>query len=116
MLAFSRITPRQVAVRLAHGASIAYVDARTDGAFDAAQWKLPGAVHASCATLVEDAARVSRSDLVVVYGADEHDAEVPCVAEGLRALGFGEVRILSGGLAAWSELRYAVHPARAFAA
>ncbi len=115
MLKFSRITPRQVVARVAHGENVAYVDARPEQAFAAADWKLPGAVRARCATLVQDAARVASSDVVVVYGADDQDLDVPCIAEGLRALGFAEVRILSGGLAAWSELHYAVQPARAAA-
>jgi 3-mercaptopyruvate sulfurtransferase SseA len=40
-----------------------------------------------------------------VYGADDHDEGVARVADELRMLGFPQVKILAGGLAAWREHR-----------
>lgn len=116
MLMVSRITPRQVAARMARGESVAFVDARSDEAWQQARWKVAGAVHASSPSLVRDASQVSRAEVVVVYGDDGREAEVPVVAEGLRALGFRQVRVLSGGFRAWAELHLATEAAREAAA
>lgn len=108
MLTFSRITPRQVAARIAKGECVAFVDARADDAFSQAGLQLGGAVRVRPDSLVRDAARIPRGCAVVVYGRDERDVDVARVAEGLRAQGFREVRVLAGGFCAWVELRYAV--------
>jgi rhodanese-related sulfurtransferase len=91
------------------------VDARGDDAFSQAGLQLAGAVRVRLPSMLRDAARLPPGCPVVVYGRDERDLDVPRVADGLRALGFGEVRILSGGFSAWIELRYAVQDAAAAA-
>lgn len=111
MLTFSRITPRQVVARAAKGERVAFVDARGDEAFARAGLRLAGAVRVRPASLLRDATRVPRGCPVVVYGRDGGDVEPARVAEGLRAQGFREVRVLAGGLSAWVELRYAVQDA-----
>lgn len=111
MLTFTRITPRQVVARMAKGERVAFVDARRDEARRAAGVRLTGAVPVHLPTLVRDATQVPQHCLLVVYGDDERDVDVPLVAEGLRALGFGEVRLLAGGFAGWLELRYPVQAA-----
>lgn len=110
MLMVSKVTPRQVVARMVNGASVSFVDARTEQEWSHSDSRILGAVRAKLDSLVRDAARVSRSRLVVVYGADGHDVEVPRVAEALRGCGFPEVRILTGGFEAWSKLHYAVEP------
>ncbi|MGB8930829.1 MAG: rhodanese-like domain-containing protein [Anaeromyxobacteraceae bacterium] len=102
------MTPRQVVARMASGASVSFVDARSDRSWSASDEKIVGAVRAQLPSLVRDAAGVSRSRMLVVYGQDGHEADVPRVAEELRGLGFPEVRILTGGFAAWSDLHFAV--------
>ncbi len=111
MLMFSRITPRQVVARMSKGERVAFVDARPDAARKAAGVRLTGAVPVHLSTIVRDATQVPQHCLLVVYGDDERDLDVPRVAEELRALGFGEVRLLAGGFAGWIELRYPVQPA-----
>ncbi|HET8542293.1 MAG TPA: rhodanese-like domain-containing protein [Anaeromyxobacter sp.] len=113
MLTFSRITPRQVVSRATKGERIAFVDARGDDAFTQAGLQLTGAVRVRPESIVRDAIHVPRGCAVVVYGRDERDVDVARVAEGLRAQGFREVRVLAGGFSAWVELRYAVQPAAA---
>ncbi len=112
MLMVSKVTPRQVVSRMVNGSSVAFVDARSDARLIASDSMILGAVRAQLQSVVRDAARVSRSRLVVVYGQDEQDAEVPRIAEALRGFGFPEVRILSGGFDAWSQLDYAVEKNR----
>jgi rhodanese-related sulfurtransferase len=107
----SKMTPRQVVARMVNGSSVSFVDARTEREWSKADWKIVGAVHAELESLVRDAARVSNARLVVVYGTHESDPRVRDVAESLRAYGFPEVRVLTGGIEAWSELNFAVQPA-----
>lgn len=110
MLMVSKVTPRQVVARMVNGSSVSFVDARREQDWSASDSMILGAVRAQLDSLVRDAARVSRSRLVVVYGADERDAEVPRIAEALRGCGFPEVRILTGGFEAWAGLHFAVEP------
>ncbi len=111
MLMVSRITPRQVASRMARGERVAFVDARGEAARKSAGLRLTGAVPVGLGSLVQDATRVPANCLVVCYGDSESDLDVPRVADGLRGLGFGEVRVLAGGFSAWLELRYPVQDA-----
>jgi rhodanese-related sulfurtransferase len=106
----SRITPRQVLTRMTKGERIAFVDARTDDAWCATGLRLTGAVRVRLSSITHDATQVPPSCLVVVYGCgdDERDVDVPRVADGLRALGFGEVRVLAGGFTGWVQQRCAV--------
>jgi rhodanese-related sulfurtransferase len=108
-----RITPRQVASKMAKGERVTFVDARKEEARRAAGLRLTGAVPVRPPSIVRDAARVPPQCVVVVYGDGEGDLDVPLVADGLRALGFGDVRVLAGGFAAWLELRYPVQDADA---
>ena len=111
MLMVSRITPRQVVSRMSKGERVTFVDARAEAARKAAGLRLTGAVPVRLPSIVHDAAQVPAHCLVVVYGDSEGDLDVPRVADGLRALGFGEVRVLAGGFSAWLELRYPVQDA-----
>jgi len=112
VLMVSKMTPRQVVARMVNGSSVSFVDARTEREWSKSEWKIVGAVRAELESLVQDAARVSNARLVVVYGSHEEDPHVRDVAESLRAFGFPEVRVLSGGFEAWSDLHFAVQPAR----
>jgi hypothetical protein len=108
MLMVSRITPRQVAALMAKGEPMQFVDARGEPSWTDAAEQVSGAVRVRLPTLTRDATRVARNCQVVVYGADDAEAEVACVADRLRGLGFAPVRILSGGFAAWRASRGAV--------
>lgn len=110
----SRITPRQVLSRITKGERVAFVDARNEEAWRASGLQLNGAVHVRLPSLTRDAARIPSCTLVVVYGSgsDARDADVPRVADALRALGVGEVRVLAGGFSGWVDQRYAVQATR----
>jgi rhodanese-related sulfurtransferase len=116
VLMVSRITPRQVLTRMTKGERIAFVDARTDEAWRTSGLRLTGAVRVRVGSMTRDATQVPASCLVVVYGSGNDDVDVPRVADGLRALGFGEVRVLAGGFAGWVDQRCAVQDARDVAA
>ncbi len=103
VLMVSRITPRQVVARMSRREPVAFVDARGDGSWQSSADQVAGAVRVRLHTLIRDATRVARDCPVVVYGADDHDAEVARVADELRMLGFAHVKILAGGFAAWRE-------------
>jgi rhodanese-related sulfurtransferase len=89
---------------MSRGEPVAFVDAREEQSWAAAGERVTGAVRVRLPSIVRDATRVPQGRPVVVYGSDEHEADVPRVADALRALGFGEVRILAGGFAAWQAL------------
>ena len=100
MLMVSRITPRQVLSLMTKGEPVQFVDARTEPSWAEAAEQVSGAVRVRLTTLTRDATRVARGCQVVVYGADDAEADVARVADQLRVLGFAPVRILSGGFAA----------------
>lgn len=114
MLMVSRITPRQVVSRMTKGDHVAFVDARSEESCRSSGLRLTGAVRVRLPSITRDATQVPRSCVVVVYGtgSDEHDVDVPCIAESLRAMGYGEVRVLAGGFSGWIDLRYAVQDSR----
>jgi rhodanese-related sulfurtransferase len=99
----SKITPRQVVARMSRREPVAFVDARGDGTWEQSAEQVSGAVRVRLGTLVRDAAPLARDRPIVVYGADDADADVARVADELRMLGFAPVKILAGGLAAWRE-------------
>jgi len=114
VLMVSRITPRQVLSRMTKGEHVAFVDARTDEAWLSSGLRLTGAVRVRLPSITRDAAQLPSSSLVVVYGSgnDARDVDVPRVADGLRALGLGEVRVLAGGFSGWIDQRCAVQDTR----
>lgn len=96
---------------MSKGERVTFVDARAEQARRAAGVRLTGAVPVALASIVRDAARLPPQSAVVVYGDGGGDFDVPRVADGLRALGFSDVRVLAGGFAAWLELHYPVQDA-----
>lgn len=70
------------------------------GAAEYAAGHVTDSVHLPCSADVPAwLAAVGKSSTVVLYGADDSDAEP--VAQSLRASGYQDVRVLSGGFAAW---------------
>lgn len=105
MLMVSRITPRQVVALMKKGEAVQFVDARGEPSWAETAEQVSGAVRVRLPTLNRDATRVSRGCQVVVYGADDAEADVARIAEQLRVLGHQHVRILTGGFAAWRAER-----------
>lgn len=101
MLMVSRITPRQVVALMSKGEAVQFVDARGEPSWASAAEQVSGAVRVRLGSLHRDATQVSRGCQVVVYGADDAEADVARVADQLRVLGHAHVRILTGGFAAW---------------
>jgi 3-mercaptopyruvate sulfurtransferase SseA len=97
----SRITPRQVVALMSKGEPVQFVDARGEPSWAEAAEQVSGAVRVRLSSVTRDATRVSRSCQLVVYGADDREADVARVADQLRVLGHTHVRILDGGFAAW---------------
>jgi len=108
MLTTTKITPRQVVARTARGERISFVDARDERLLSGSLWQIAGAVRAQLDTLVQDSNGLARDAAVVVYGQHDEEFHVPGVAARLKALGFQEVRVLSGGLDGWTASDLAV--------
>ncbi len=108
------ISARQVAARLARGERLVFVDCRSDDACRMTDRGLPGAVRAPPGSLADAADHLlGRGGTAVAYGEDGWDESAPRLVEFLRARGWTHVRILAGGLHAWSALRSPADPARA---
>lgn len=107
------ITPRQVLARTIRGESVTFIDGRDSQCWRDAAWKLPGAIHVGLSTLAGDANAIPHSGTLVVYGEKDWEQDTLSLVERLHGLGYGDVRILAGGYAAWSDLHGAVEPARA---
>lgn len=108
MLMVSRITPRQVAALMSKREAVQFVDARGEPSWAADAEQVAGAVRVRLGSVTRDATRVSRGCQLVVYGADDREADVARVADQLRILGHAHVHILDGGLAAWRAQHGAV--------
>ncbi len=105
-----RILPAQVIGVIERGMSPVLVDARTKTDYETSPLKLPGSLR-----LDPDEAEAGRINLdaegkqmVVVYCTSPEEATSSHVAQVLRQRGFGNVRILKGGLGGWTNARLPV--------
>lgn len=102
------ITSCQIARRLqlAQRDSIHFIDVRSSREFD--QEHISGASNVPLTELAKRA--LPRKGTVLIYCGDDSCALSKQAAETLITLGYGNVRLLSGGLAAWKQFGYPVEP------
>ena len=105
-----RILPAQMIGFIEKGLSPILVDARSKTDYETSPLKLPGSVR-----LDPDEAQAGRVNLdadagqmVVVYCTTPEEETSAHVAQILRQRGFGNVRILKGGLGGWTNARLPV--------
>jgi rhodanese-related sulfurtransferase len=99
------ITSREVTARLARGERLVFVDCRSEQACNEVRVRLPGAVRAAPGAIAEAANGLRGHGATVVAYGDHGWEESPVhLVECLRARGWTQVRILAGGLRAWSAL------------
>jgi S1-C subfamily serine protease/rhodanese-related sulfurtransferase len=107
-----RILPAQVIGLIERGMNPTLLDVRSQSDFDTSPLKLPGAIRLS----PEDAARgqinldsdAESRQVIVTYCTSPAEATSASVAQILRQRGFGNVRILKGGLGGWTNARLPV--------
>ena len=112
------VDPRQLKEQLHDGGEIALLDAREEGVFHARHLLLASCVPLSrLELLIEDL--VPRRGVRVVW-CDDGDGSALRAAHRMSRLGYTEVAILDGGIAAWAAAGYRLYsgvhvPSKAFA-
>ncbi len=94
-----RITPRQVALRLAGGEDVVFLDSRSRAIRQHAALQIPGSVRASPERL-DRLPRMPEEPVAVVYCTCPGEASSTQVVLRLRELGI-EAYVLDGGFDAW---------------
>jgi rhodanese-related sulfurtransferase len=112
-LRMERITPEELHQLIAAGSRPVIVDARTQAAIDELPIVIEGALHI---TLEEVDARppdIPQEREIVVYCSCPNEVSSARVALKLKRIGYHRVRPLTGGIEAWSALRFEVVPSQA---
>lgn len=78
-----------------------WIDPRTEAAFQ--QEHVPGALSIPLGSLREDDPRLEGFNVFIVYASDYGDPLATAMTKRLLASGYGDVRLLRGGLRAWKE-------------
>ena len=117
-LAGKRVTARELKAQLHDGGEIALLDSREEGVFNARHLLLASPVPLGRLEMMVDDL-VPRRNTRVVW-CDDGDGSAARAAERMRALGYHDVAVLEGGLAAWEAAGYRVYsgvhvPSKAFA-
>jgi rhodanese-related sulfurtransferase len=106
----AKLTPEEVKARMERGERFVFVDARPLHEWNAAENKLPGAVHVPVDGISEHLNEIPWGHPVVSYCSSVHEASSAVVARELIRRGFLNAHPLVGGLEAWREAGYPVEP------
>ncbi|MBI4247818.1 MAG: trypsin-like peptidase domain-containing protein, partial [Candidatus Rokubacteria bacterium] len=105
-----RVLPAQVIGFIERGLSPILLDVRTKSDYETSPLKLPGAIRAEPEEV--EAGRINleadSKQMIVAYCTSSDEACSAHVALALRKRGFGNVRILKGGLGGWTNARLPV--------
>jgi rhodanese-related sulfurtransferase len=112
------VTARELKAALHDGRELALLDAREEGAFGARHHLMATCVPLSRLELMLDDLVPRRATRVV--WCDDGEGVAARAAARMAALGYGDVAVLAGGLAAWEQEGYRVYsgihvPSKAFA-
>src|ERR1051325_3564615 len=113
-----RLSAGQLKAQLHDGGEIALLDAREEGVFHARHLLLASCVPLSRLELMTDDLVPRRSTRVV--WCDDNDGSALGAARRMSALGYTDVAVLEGGIAAWEAVGYRLYsgvhvPSKAFA-
>jgi rhodanese-related sulfurtransferase len=104
----AKLTPGEVKARMERGERFIFVDARPLEEWNAAENKLPGAVHVPMDGISEHLKEIPWGHPVVSYSGSPHDESSGAVARELTRRGFLNAYSLVGGFEAWCEAGYPV--------
>ena len=112
-----RITPQALKELLRGAGELALLDAREEGVFGRSHLLFAAPLPLSQLEL-RVRALVPRFSCPVVW-CDDGGGEADLAAQRMRAMGYGDVRVLSGGIAAWKDAGYEIFsgmhvPSKAF--
>jgi len=116
--AFKTVTATALKAALHDGREIALLDSREEVPFDARHLLMAACVPLSRLELIVDASVPRRSARVV--WCDDGEGLAQLAATRMAALGYSDVSVLGGGIAAWESAGYALYsgmhvPSKAFA-
>ncbi|MBI4635943.1 MAG: trypsin-like peptidase domain-containing protein [Candidatus Rokubacteria bacterium] len=100
-----RVSPAEVVRLFESGSPPVILDVRAPFAYGLSPFRIPGSLHVSPDDLEREATSLSidHARTVVAYCTSEAERASTEVARRLRGLGFGDVRILRGGLGGWTN-------------
>ena len=100
-----RISPAEVVRLFEGGTAPVILDARSPFVYDTSPFRIPGAIHVPLDALDGGAGGVpvEAGRAVVAYCTCQDERTSGDVAERLRRLGYGDVRVLKGGLGSWTN-------------
>lgn len=99
-----RITTAEVMRRINAHERLIFIDVRTAEDWSASEEMIGGAMRVPPEAVEQQAGRMPRNPLVL-YCSTPHEATSMAVARELIGRGFGEVRVLAGGLEAWKQAK-----------
>jgi rhodanese-related sulfurtransferase len=105
-----QVSARQLKAQLHDGDEIALLDAREEGVFHARHPLLASCVPLSRLELLVDELVPRRSARVV--WCDDEEGSALRAAERMSALGYLDVAVLDGGIAAWEAAGYRLYRGR----
>jgi rhodanese-related sulfurtransferase len=104
----AKLTPGEVKARMERGERFVFVDARPLQEWNAAENKLPGAVHVPADEITEHLKEIPWGHPVISYCTSAHEESSALVARELTRRGFLNAYPLIGGFEAWCKAGYPV--------
>ena len=104
------IAPVEVKLRMETGEAVAFLDSRSDEAWQKAEWQIPNSRRVPPNDVEAHLDEIPRRGLVVPYCSCPHEESSLRVAQTLAQRGWTNARPLLGGIDAW---RLAGYPAEA---
>ena len=98
-----RIQPSEVIRLLESGKDPVILDVRKNAAYDALPLKIPRSVRLAPEELATSGLELETTRPVIAYCTDPNEITSARVARDLRKMGFKDVKILKGGLGAWTN-------------
>jgi rhodanese-related sulfurtransferase len=99
--AIELVGKRKKLLGLAGTSTGVWVDPRGERAYR--EGHVPGAISLPFQNVSDERRRLEGYDVLVVYGDDYEDPIAKAMSKRLMRLGFADVRMLRGGLRAWTE-------------
>lgn len=108
--AIARLTPGEVIARMERGEHFVFIDARSAKEWEAADFKLPGAIHVPVDRIIQHLRLIPLGHPVVSYCNSPGEESSARVAQELTRRGFLNTHPLIGGLEAWRKAGYPLEP------
>lgn len=106
----TKLTPGEVVARMERGERFVFIDARSSKEWEAADSKLPGAIHVPVDKIIQYLKEIPLGHPVVSYCSSPSEQLSAQVAQELMRRGFLNTHPLIGGVEAWRKAGYPLEP------